>query len=141
MGIEKEIEDEGIWFVYQGKRILGGITYWTDREGLRTAERILRNEFGLVDELPPQKTKGLVLERGGYKTGFCHFHLFEIEERPFVYFHYWLDKLEPNDFEIDQVMPIARRLYEAIQPKKVTLLYSFSMDLPVIIRYIPFFNK
>ena len=49
----------------------------------------------------------------------------DTSEKTFVYFHYWLNKLTSQDFDDDLIMPIAKRLYEAINPIKVTDDYNF----------------
>ena len=126
---ETELRIEGNYIVHPAGKVIGSLCYFTTEDKVGIAEKILREEFRLVDDnvrvgLPEEEIKfvNLVYERGPEKdTGIAHFHLFyRCPEGPHISFHHWLDRMIPEDFGKDALSPILEKLYLAIRPAQVT---------------------
>ena len=136
----KEVGLEGSYYlVYGTDKVISNITYFTDQRGLNLAERILVEEFGCVDNDDGERTdfsrnqRALVYERDIDHQGIAHFHLHlnngvESHIGTHLYLHHWLSEMIPEDFKEDATRKILQRLYEELQPEKVTGLQGISLE-------------
>ena len=47
----RKLEVDGIYLVHEKGRVINGVLYTTTSENVNLAERVLREEFSLVDEI------------------------------------------------------------------------------------------
>lgn len=105
-----------------GKGVYNCIWYWVNAAQMVLAERILRQEFGLVDDWDynpnsGRPIQGLVYEPRGPRTGTFRVH-FDYIDPPCLYFRYWEEgRLIPEDFEHDLLREILERFYRDFDPK------------------------
>jgi len=97
-----------------------GIAYWGKFEDkFPEIEQILKNEFGLVDALGPNKAC-LVSEENG--RGLWHVHLrrsSQIKDKDIsdsIAFEYWYYRATDQDFERDPMRHAAERVYGILEP-------------------------
>lgn len=127
---ESEIEVDGNWMIYEANKVLTSVFFWTNQGNVTLAEKVLREELGLVDERngPKEPTLDydcvkLVYEnKEGSNPGVYHVHLTfgGSKLEPNIYFHYWLDRMTPQDFAEDPMMEAMQKVYEAITPNRIT---------------------
>jgi len=129
-----EIEVDEIYLIHNQNPVISGVFYSTTTKKVDLAERVLREEFNLVDELGFQGRVcpkiGLVCEREG--TGIYHVHLVNEEPTrgPHLYFHYWIDRMEAKDFLDDPMRKPIKRIYDLIDPRQVTDMLGTPITLP-----------
>jgi hypothetical protein len=127
---ESEIKYEpgSVYLIHEFGKIISGVHYHTTRGGTTLAERVLIDEFGLVNERDGAATdfrdgcRKLVYERAQeLDSGIAHFHLnIRRPGNEMIYLHHWIDRLTPDDFKRDVTREMLKRIYEVIQPNKVT---------------------
>lgn len=117
------------YLVHPAGKVISGVRLFTSPKGVALAERVLREDFRLVEETDRSiggstdeyMKVGLVVERAGPGTGFAHLHLqYRHPRGSHVYIHHWQDRLIPEDFASAQTDGMMRRIYELIQPIRVT---------------------
>lgn len=115
--------------------VITSMGYFTDTDCNSKIEKILREEFGLVDEVcPPGLPKQqlvLVYEKDGYGTGLYRVHFNERDGKSLIQFSYWSWRMNEEDWVNDPMRSALKRIYQGIGPEKVCGAHpQIEVDVP-----------